>query len=104
MISRCSRCDVLTPVTEPGPLCFRCRPPTAAELAATWLPENCSLQLSAFDVGILLGALSQTLKYPGVTPAGVMYLLARLDRLAATFYPDDETKDAGGSSEPGGGR
>lgn len=126
MIAACNRCEMLTVVTPPGGLCFRCRPPSDDELARTWLPETHVLKLSAMDVGFLSGALYRVVKeHPeSPVPAGVARLLGKLDQIAEDIYdlqvvaqakadpgppvPFDPERllagDAGGSSEPGGER
>lgn len=121
MTGACLRCHTNTVVTEPGRLCFRCRPPSAEEHARTWLPENYFLKLSTFDVGILWGLLgARVAESGGVVPAGVMRLLGKLDEITNAIYgesgdtesaggsseddiPPAFRKDAGGSSEPKGG-
>lgn len=101
MTGACLRCHTNTVVTEPGRLCFRCRPPSAQEHARTWLPENYFLKLSTFDVGILWGLLgARVAESGGVVPAGVMRLLGKLDEITNAIYGESgDTESAGGSSD-----
>lgn len=97
MIGDCSRCLMHTVLAGPEALCFRCRPPTAEELAATWLPEPYTLTLTAMDVGFLQGMVYRRLRdeSPGsVVPAGVARLLGKLDALAEQIYEDSRRATA----------
>lgn len=86
---KCEKCGLRYGDDAGKQPCWRCRP-LSETTGPSWLPEDYSLKLSAFEVGFLFGIVSKSAhESEHAVPAGILRLLKKIEEQWDRGYHDE---------------